>query len=155
MFTQKCFIENNTPELRNKLEEIGIKRACIFFESKYLFTYSFEGEQYYQGINYKPNKMMVTIDCGTNEELFLAIAALRDDSDYMQWFEEDETIEYGVSGFNAPRKKIGEKWYQYSVDNNNISNKIKYNFDTYGHIDGYEQQLHKATVEELIKHFSK
>ena len=27
-----------------------------------------------------------SIDCGTNEELFLAIAALRDDSDNLQWF---------------------------------------------------------------------
>lgn len=26
------------------------------------------------------------IDCGTNEELFLAIAALRDDTDKLQWF---------------------------------------------------------------------
>ena len=26
------------------------------------------------------------IDCVTNEDLFLALAALRDDSDYMQYF---------------------------------------------------------------------
>ena len=26
------------------------------------------------------------IDCGTNDELFLAIASLRDDTDNMQWF---------------------------------------------------------------------
>lgn len=30
------------------------------------------------------------IDCGTNEDLFLALAALRDDSDYMQWFTNDQ-----------------------------------------------------------------
>lgn len=31
------------------------------------------------------------IDCGENEDLFLAIAALREDSDYMQWFTDGET----------------------------------------------------------------
>lgn len=89
-FIQPCFIRKNTPELRKKLEELGYTntpsgRGEWFIpieELKYLVTYPISG--CYQGCNgywYEDD-----FDCGTNEELFLALAALRDDSDYMQWF---------------------------------------------------------------------
>lgn len=66
------------------------------------------------------------IDCGTNEDLFLAIAALRDDTDKNQWFTDgdlwfkcgDETVEYHLNHLNECGRKI-----------------------------------HKATVDELIEHF--
>lgn len=60
------------------------------------------------------------IDCGENIELFLAIAALRDDSDYMQWFTDDNIWE---------------------LNNDDLPSR-------YMQLNG-----HKATVEELIKHF--
>lgn len=89
-FTQPCFIRKNTPGLRKKLEELGYTntpsgRGEWFIpieELEYLVTYPISG--CYQGCNgywYRDD-----FDCGTNEELFLALAALRDDSDYMQWF---------------------------------------------------------------------
>ncbi len=36
--------------------------------------------------NGHPLKKRGSVDCGTNEDLFLAIAALRDDTDKYQWF---------------------------------------------------------------------
>lgn len=65
------------------------------------------------------------IDCGTNEELFLAIAALRDDTDENQWFTDGyhwEICPDEVAYINA--------W-----------------------IDKYGFSPHKAIVEELIAHF--
>lgn len=90
MFTQPCFIRKNTPELRKKLEELGYTNTpsgsgewfIPIEELEYLVTYPISG--CYKGCNgywYRDD-----FDCGTNEELFLALAALRDDSDYMQWF---------------------------------------------------------------------
>lgn len=79
-FTQPCFIRKNTPELRKKLEELGYishifnnNDANNIYVDK-LGTYisvDIENQPYY-------------IDCGTNEELFLALAALRDDTDKNQ-----------------------------------------------------------------------
>lgn len=73
------------------------------------------------------------IDCGINEELFLAIAALRDDTDDSQWFVYppenswficvDDDINYARENI---RESVQAAWFHCS---------------------------HKATVEELIKHF--
>lgn len=65
------------------------------------------------------------IDCETNENLFLAISALRDDTDKNQWFTDGyhwEICPDEVAYINA--------W-----------------------INKYESSPHKATVEELIEHF--
>ena len=67
-----------------------------------------------------------SVDCGTNEELFLAIAALRDGTDkYTQWFTD------------------GNHWYQ-----NKISDREVERFGA-----GDPISYHKATVNELIEHF--
>ena len=68
------------------------------------------------------------IDCGTNEELFLAIAALRDDTDKNQWFTD------GDKWILCPEIKFSTYW---------VYNDIDVNIDT----------VHKATVNELIEHF--
>lgn len=90
MFTTPCFIKKNTPELREKLEELGYishifnnNDANNIYADK-LGTYisvDIENHPYY-------------IDCGTNEELFLALAALRDDNDYMQYFISNESKQF-------------------------------------------------------------
>ena len=84
MFTQKCFIRKNTPEIRKKLEELGYKDygnlrfygdpIIIYCNFNHFFTSPFvlEGEQY-------RGKYDNFIDCGDDQELFLALAALRDD----------------------------------------------------------------------------
>lgn len=85
MFTQACFIIKDTQELRDKLKEIGINPyPCIVPKC---INYLFVNRGFYSRneIGYK-EEIDSAIDCGTNEELFLALAALRDDSDYMQYF---------------------------------------------------------------------
>ena len=97
MFTTPCFIRKNTPELRKKLEELGYKP---FGSVKYEWDTgwglstdnrigefeSFDNNGLENIIKCESPDYEDSVDCGTNEELFLALAALRDDTDYMQWF---------------------------------------------------------------------
>ncbi len=69
-----------------------------------------------------------TVDCGTNEELFLAIAALRNDTDKNQWFTD------GDKWILCPEIKFSTYW---------VYNDVDVNLDV----------IHKATVNELIEHF--
>ena len=103
-FIQQCFIRKNTPELREKLEEIGRK---LLFSARYgcrkeLFT--MRGErglvQAYNGLA----STKTIIDCGTNEEMFLALAALRDDTDRNQWFVDDVADVWERSESELPSK---------------------------------------------------
>ena len=127
MFTQPCFIRKNTPELRKKLEELGYTntpsgRGEWFIpieELEYLVTYPISG--CYQGCNgywYEDD-----FDCGTNEELFLAIAALRDDTDKNQYCVDSEG-----------------NWFLYNKTYVSLISRTNVNW-------------HKATVEEIIEHF--
>ena len=131
MFTQSCFIRKNTSELRNKLEELGYKTSTIckggnIATSSIIGKYSIISDWQLNSTN--PHITWNNghrIDCGTNEELFLAIASLRDDIDYMQWFTD------------------GEKWLQ---NKQNDIEAIRYGKDN-------PINFYKATVEELIEHF--
>lgn len=131
MFTQSCFIRKNTSELRNKLEELGYTTSTIckggnIATSSILGKYSIISDWQLNSTN--PHITWNNghrIDCGTNEELFLAIASLRDDRDYMQWFTD------------------GEKWLQ---NKQNDIEAIRYGKDN-------SINFYKATVEELIEHF--
>lgn len=130
-FTTACFIRKNTPELRKKLEELGYKKYGNPFQitddSKLITT--IDGE-------YVPYNVPLDdsfIDCGTNEELFLAIAALRDDTNYMQWF----VCTSDYKEFDGKEWKVGD-------------------FDLNTCPDDFDDILpnwRKATVNELIQHF--
>ena len=139
-FTTPCFIRKNTPELRKKLEELGyVKNSPIWTDNcsiiwayqypvkgfdtpNYVIANSFD-------IPFDKHSLLCGefIDCGTNEELFLAIAALRDDTDKNQWFTD------------------GDLWFKCGdeVCNENI----EYYLNKYG------RKIHKASVNELIEHF--
>lgn len=96
-FIQPCFIRENTVILRNELEKLGYKP---FGSVKYewdtgygLSTDNRLGEFESFDDNGLENIIKCcspdyedSIDCGTNQELFFALAALRDDSDKEQWF---------------------------------------------------------------------
>ena len=129
-FIQPCFIRKNTPELRKKLEELGYRPEPngygVWFihmdDLDYLVT--FPEIHSYMGTNrywYKTD-----FDCGTNEELFLALAALRDDTGANQWFTD------------------GEIWVNL-LDGYQHVPLVKY----------IQLKGHKATVEEIIEHFKK
>jgi hypothetical protein len=159
MFRQSCFIRRNTNALQERLKELGygIRQCCNFEGAVWLNTYisekrndvhgvGFEGEeidlmgydtiekriQFFLDENEKSvNK---SIDCGTDDELFLAIAALRDDNDYMQWFVCDR------------------EYLTYEMKEHKVGDFVLF--------DGKKAKLskvlplwHKATVQELIEHF--
>lgn len=139
-FTQPCFIKRNTPELRRKLEELGMKRYPMFYadwsddDRPYLccdihwYTYLSAPTTGKRG---KP------IDCGTNEELFLALASLRDDTAFMQWFVCDKE-KPGALGLERKGN-----WFLWTIGTEPEAG------------DMLGVYYHKATVKEIIRHFSK
>lgn len=93
-FTTQCFIRKSTYKLMDKLNGLGYRLfGCELNEDLCIFTkpecglYSVE---FFSNISHP--KESNSIDCGTNEELFLAIAALRDDTDKLQWFISPEGV---------------------------------------------------------------
>ena len=94
MFTTPCFIRKNTPELRNKLEGLGyFPSSKIWYDENFAICTIYRdnvGEYFTFKIDDDFERIIAPsypyIDCGTNEKLFIALAAMRDDSDYMQWF---------------------------------------------------------------------
>ena len=97
-FIQPCFIRKNTSELRNKLEEFGYwngGKERTYGEHDSLYCNGYFG-QYYECVQ-KPSRYESIIDCGDNEELFLAIAALRDDTDKNQWIIDEANEAFGLN----------------------------------------------------------
>lgn len=142
-FTTSCFIRKNTPELRNRLKKLGIRPFLCDEELNAI------------GGNIKVHNGMVAaftcsdslnncddlIDCGTNEDLFLALAALRDDTDKEQFF----VTEVRLGSINCPDTIIEKgALLKCCMDKWKIP---KNKFDSMG------IPSHKATVEELIEHF--
>jgi hypothetical protein len=142
MFTQPCFIRKNTPELRKKLEELGyipLTMNLLLEKTPTLVAMEFpRGNPIFNAVIYIHEyvKMFQNeikfIDCGTNENLFLAIASLRDDTDYGQWFIFD------AESFLTLKR--GD-WMKFIGYDECVINSPMWS--------------HKATVQELIEHFSK
>ena len=85
MFKQKCFIRKNTPELVKKLEELGYRASFSARNGYGEYLYAFNGA--IVGGEYNAyDERSGFIDCKESEELFIAIASLRDDTDNIQWF---------------------------------------------------------------------
>lgn len=125
-FTTPSFILKNTPELRDKLVRLWYK---IGYE-RYInddFLATDNDEMFGIDVPYPPEQCNGYIHCGTNEALFLAIAALRDDTDKNQWFTD------------------GNLWFK--CGDEMCDETIKY------YLNRYNREIHKASVEELIKHF--
>ena len=127
-FIQPCFIRKNTLELRRKLEELGYEnRGKVRYYGEPIYIYC-EMDIFYTS----PCKLKIPdnyiIDCGDNEELFLALAALRDDSDYMQWFTYN----------NYWHKCLDNNFSKYAAD-----------WILFPNADVW----HKATIKEIIEHF--
>ena len=122
-FIQPCFIRKNTAELKKKLEELGYKP---FGSVKYEWDTgwglstdnrlgefeSFDNNGLENIIKCESPDYEDSIDCGDNEELFIALAALRDDKPDYQWFlwEDNDGI-YHTELEDSWRKYIpNEKW---------------------------------------------
>ena len=128
-FTTPCFIRKNTANIRNRLKELGYY-CNPYLGWNNLYTSIFGPTSIYSLDDDDINGLKEIydfIDCGTNEELFLAIAALRDDTDKYQWFTD------------------GDLWFKCGDEVCNET--IEYYLNKYG------RKIHKATVNELIEHF--
>ena len=146
-FIQPCFIRKNTPEIREKLEELGYKPFGaikydwnsgwgISVDNRSGEFESFDDNGLENIIKCGPPDYEDSIDCGTNEELFLALAALRDDTDMNQWF-----IYNSMDCIIEKLRTID--WF--ICDENSI--------EDFAFYDSLYLLCHKATVEELIEHF--
>mgnify|MGYP006969199203 CR=1 FL=1 len=124
MFTQPCFIRKNTPELRKKLEELGYYRHSSYVDNGQ-YLYLNRGFYHTSVVGYS-EEIERMIDCGKNEDLFLALAALRDDTDKNQWLTD------------------GKIWGKFDEDS--FLHPIQI-------INYLQSKGHKATVEEIIEHF--
>lgn len=149
-FIQPCFIRENTIRLRNELEKLGYKP---FGSVKYEWDTgyglstdnrlgefeSFDDNGLENIIKCCPPDYEDSIDCGTNENLFLSIAALRDDSDKEQWF-----ITYKSSHPYMSYAAIlcrEDKW-----EDEYIKETQQHNF-----IDTKPEDYRKANVKEIIR----
>ncbi len=143
MFKTPCYIRKNTPELRGRLEEFGYENrnrndyiGNTICTLPYSPLCSNNREPQYMCFLLDDDFLKVIaptenmFDCSDNEELFLALVALRDDSDYMQWFVSDEG-----------------NWYLCEEPNFEVSLHMLSPVDMIF--------AHKASVKEIIKHFNK
>ena len=132
MFTQSCFIRNADKFLIYNIMTLGYKPMYMTWRN------NIEGNNlvleyntwHFTDSDNHPN----SIDCGTNEELFLALASLRDDTDVDQCFVVDVEVYQNLSKGD---------WFKATDINGpyHVGTKI------------YPLYCHKATVEELIEHF--
>lgn len=147
MFTTNCFIRKNSVELQTQLKELGYHICpCTTFdgaiwlstniESSSVHGKGFVDKCWWSPIDTQEKALSAFlydakkdgyIDCGDNEELFIALAALRDNTAKNQWF---------VIG----NKDTGDIWVKCYNDMP----------DKYVQLNG-----HKAAQEEIIKHFTR
>lgn len=146
MFTQPCFIRKNTPELRKKLEELGyLPPSKIWYDENFAICTIYRdnaGEYFTFEIDDDFERIIAPsypyIDCGTNEELFLALAAFRDDTNDNQWFIAQDTMwDENYDGEITVYYEEGE-WLIW---------------DYYSFMEDMPSSFRKATVKEIIEHF--
>lgn len=139
MFTQKCFIRKNSKELQDKVYRLGGRSGTCLWESEFntLLAVGYDYFRCYDDECGNSESLIegCYIDCGTNEELFLALAALQDDSDENQWFVMDSDVYLNINKGD---------WFK--------ATNIEGGFHVGTQIE--PMYCHKATVEELIEHFS-
>ena len=161
-FTTPCFIRKNTPEIKKKLEELGYKP---FGSVKYEWDMglglstdnrlgefeSFDNNSLENIIKCESPDYEYSIDCGDNEELFLAIAALRDDTDYMQWFMIPNTKTVPVPGYCGQQGMAGYQrivtsveYHKYDRKDSRITDLINFEKE-----DGETILPRKLNIEEL------
>lgn len=141
MFTYSCILNKCSDDIQNKLKSLGYlynSNGSAYGNNSIIYTI---GDNYYLKKDYKSiardrSKQFIqkAIDCGDNEDLFLAIAALRDDIDEGQWF---------IIDVDAYVLLSAGDWFKATDMNGHY------------HVGTGIDPLycHKATVEELIEHF--
>lgn len=140
------FTRVNPSRLRRKLEELGYKPLLPGSEGSCL-SVDIKDRTYMEIKGYTVvGSSASTIDCGTNEDLFLALVSFRTDTDYLQWF----VIPYPMETVGGSCKVLGECWVLYPNKDFLLSKKIK---DLTKHGKSKALIPHKATLKEILKHF--
>lgn len=96
-FTTSCFIRRNTAELHKKLEELGYEPTGVISNNEKLCIATVVSGECAKYTNITEEMFDTTnphetwncagrINCGIDENLFLALAALREDTDMGQLF---------------------------------------------------------------------
>lgn len=153
MFLQPCIIRKNSKKLRRQLECMGYKNdggnlsndnvspylvCCPNIQHDNLLRgdgfYISKGPTICQGIKYEYTPPEGYIDCDKNEEMFLGLAALRDDTDKYQWF----------------AHKNGSFWWKSELDDF-TQDFNECNGDRELHASDY----HKASAKEIVDFFGK
>lgn len=118
-FTTPCFIRKSTKELTEKVYKLGGRDGRSFWHCGYLTLLLAEKQQFTCLDDEHGNAEMLIekgfIDCGTNEELFLAIAALRDDTDKFQWFISPERVWVYNKDYDSILE-VSLKWHKATVN---------------------------------------
>ena len=134
MFTQKCYIRINNKAITDNLSDFGYK--LLFSARKNQGKYLVCANKFCFG---QDDELPTDyIYCGEDIELFLSIAALRDDSDKNQLFFNNKDIDC-----EYPMECIHNEFYMFAIDR-----------DTCEYIDN-GNKYHKGTPQELLKHFKK
>lgn len=150
MFTTPCFIRKNTPELRKKLEDIGYRDFLTAINEPCLQVWDEDDRgPCFTSESLKEMRRQDHIDCGTNEELFLALAVLRDDINKQQWFVAHcpllfDKLKNTVKTEDNRRYVSAGGWF------NLISERAEFKWMA---LSRPESLYHKATSAEIIKHF--
>lgn len=161
MFLQSCFIRNNTPRLRERLQrlgydikEISLRSECIATAPNVSKAIGISKDMFNDNNPHRTWNCNGRIDCGTDEYLFLAIAALRNDTDKNQWF---------VNKEGEFCKCFSNEFSHFTFDSE-ILGVLLDNLvgDCCSPCEGKPlvphedtKDWHKATVEELINFFNK
>lgn len=105
-FTTPCLIRKVNEHLIRSLEELGYGLRSEILEDNLadvILTDTVNSRydiKHYGDLT--KEEIDQCIDCEDNEELFLAIAALREDSDYKQWFVNEEPNRWVNQGLYQP-----------------------------------------------------
>ena len=149
-FKHKCFIRKINQDLIDKLNELGYEdlwNGGIHSEEVKTMLLVNGNGWYLSG--FEPYKSDGYIDCGDNEELFMAIAAINDENDYMQYFEVPKTSVCFIS--NEPYQKvIGYDHIKYEKKDRYLSFNIDLDIAEGENLNTIP---HKMTVDELIEYF--
>lgn len=139
MFITNCFIRKNTPELRGKLEKMGYRVCRCTEETTAVYLMAGHGDIHAvhdESVDIFEDEVKSgtckLIYCGDNEQLFIALAAMRDDTDKDQLF---------TNG-------IDWAWFRDDTDKGGFAG-----FEFYYLQRDINTPLHKATREEIMNCF--
>lgn len=129
-----AYIKKYNPELIEVLKDLGYEPSGFNKDDEpYLFT---SGHMFYTTRieEDKPFSYLYGHNCEENEELFIAIASIREDNDLAQWFVSDINGEFFLCGYRT----MDEMKETYA-----------------GHMNSFLlKEVHKASPAELRKFFT-